>query len=46
MIYNIFLFNAKVLAEAGVVPSKLSWKNSSNGCRADYKEDIIFFPDR
>lgn len=36
----------QVLAEAGVVPSKLSWKNSSNGCRAEYKEDIIFFPDR
>ncbi|XP_058775439.1 uncharacterized protein LOC131649700 isoform X2 [Vicia villosa] len=36
----------QVLAEAGMVPSKLSWKNSSNGCGSDCKEDINFFPDR
>ncbi|XP_045819063.1 uncharacterized protein LOC123911642 [Trifolium pratense] len=36
----------QVLAEAGVVPSKLSWQNSSNGYGSDYKEGIYFFPDR
>ncbi|CAL5189118.1 unnamed protein product [Lathyrus oleraceus] len=36
----------QVLAEAGMVHSKLSWKNSSNGCGSDWKEDIHFFPDR
>ncbi|CAI8595705.1 unnamed protein product [Vicia faba] len=36
----------QVLAEAGMVPSKLSWKNSSNGYGSDCKEDINFFPDR
>lgn len=36
----------QVLAETGVVPSKLSWKNSSNCCGSDCKEDINFFPDR
>ncbi|XP_057447920.1 uncharacterized protein LOC130739603 [Lotus japonicus] len=36
----------EVLAEAGVVPSKLSWKNSSNSGGSDSEENISFFPDR
>ncbi|GAU21478.1 hypothetical protein TSUD_242010 [Trifolium subterraneum] len=36
----------QVLAEAGVVPSKLSSQNSSNGCGSDYKEGVYFLPDR
>ncbi|CAL0315302.1 unnamed protein product [Lupinus luteus] len=36
----------QALAEAGVVPSKLSWKNSSNSTESDGQENIKFFPDR
>lgn len=36
----------QVLAEAGVIPSRLSWNNSSNHGRSDSQETINFFPDR
>ncbi|XP_061339288.1 uncharacterized protein LOC133285977 [Gastrolobium bilobum] len=36
----------QVLAEAGVIPSKLCWKNSSNYDGSDGQENINFFPDR
>ncbi|KAL2347348.1 hypothetical protein Fmac_001348 [Flemingia macrophylla] len=36
----------QVLAEAGVIPSKLSWNNSFNYDRSDSQENINFFPDR
>lgn len=36
----------QVLAEAGVIPSKLSWNNSSNYDGFDSQENINFFPDR
>ncbi|XP_027360831.1 uncharacterized protein LOC113868980 isoform X2 [Abrus precatorius] len=36
----------QVLAEAGVIPSKLSWKNSSNYGGSDSQVKINFFPDR
>ncbi|XP_020233705.1 uncharacterized protein LOC109813852, partial [Cajanus cajan] len=36
----------QVLAEAGVIPSKLSWNDSSNYDGFDSQENINFFPDR
>ncbi|TKY69417.1 hypothetical protein E2542_SST05691 [Spatholobus suberectus] len=36
----------QVLAEAGVIPSKLSWNNSFNYGGSDSQENINFFPDR
>jgi len=36
----------KVLAEAGVIPSKLCWNNSFNYSGSDSLENKHFFPDR
>ncbi|KAH1162283.1 hypothetical protein AAZX31_01G082100 [Glycine max] len=36
----------QVLAEAGVIPSKLSWNNSFNYGGSDSQENINFYPDR
>ncbi|KAK7275176.1 hypothetical protein RIF29_16285 [Crotalaria pallida] len=36
----------QALAEAGVVPSKLSWKNSFNSSGSNGQENTKFFPDR
>ncbi|OIW04650.1 hypothetical protein TanjilG_07785 [Lupinus angustifolius] len=36
----------QALAEAGVVPSKISCKNSSNSTESNDQENIKFFPDR
>lgn len=46
--FECLLFNLrkKVLAEAGVIPSKLSWNNSFNYSGSDSLENKHFFPDR